>query len=193
MNDISVLEFGIFLFGIFQLKFMDLRYPIGQFEPQPFSERRRMDWLIYIAQLPNMLEASISNLDADQLHTPYREGGWTVWQVVHHLADSHINCLTRVKLVLTEENPTIRPYDEHAWVEQADTQLPVNNATTLLHALHQRLYNLFKAVPDTDWQRTYVHPHSGQHTLWYLLGLYAWHGRHHVAHINELRRRMNWM
>ncbi|MCU0404692.1 MAG: putative metal-dependent hydrolase, partial [Chitinophagaceae bacterium] len=147
---------------------------------------------IDIAQLPNMVEAAISNLDAEQLHTPYREGGWTLWQVVHHLADSHINCLTRVKLVLTEENPIIRPYDENAWIHQADTLLPVNNATTLLHALHQRLYRLFNTVTDADWERKYIHPDTGQHTLWYLLGLYAWHGRHHVAHINGLRERMGW-
>jgi uncharacterized damage-inducible protein DinB len=171
---------------------MDIRYPIGKYSPIPFSAETKRDWLIEIAQLPNMLEAAISNLDAAQLHTPYRDGGWTVCEVAHHLVDSHINCYNRVKLVLTEENPTIRPYDEGAWVRQTDIRLPINNATTLLHALHQRLYELLKAVPDADWNRTYVHPDSGQHTLWHLLGLYAWHGKHHVAHINSLRERMGW-
>ncbi len=172
---------------------MDLKYPIGKYSPVPFSEQEKRDRLADIAQLPNMLESALLNLDADQLNTPYREGGWTVAQVAHHLVDSHTNCFARVKLALTEENPVIRPYEENDWVQQADSSLPVNNATTLLHALHQRLYLLFKTVPDTDWERTYVHPDSGQHTLWFLLGLYAWHGRHHVAHINELRRRNNWI
>ncbi|HSK11979.1 MAG TPA: putative metal-dependent hydrolase [Phnomibacter sp.] len=171
---------------------MDDRYPIGQYRHQPYSAELKREWLIDIAQLPNMVEAAILNLDEDHLNTPYRDGGWTVAQVVHHLVDSHTNCYCRLKLALTEENPTIRPYDENGWVHQADSVLPVNNGTTLLHALHQRLFELFKAVTDEEWNRTYVHPDSGQHTIWYLLGMYAWHGRHHVAHINELRRRMNW-
>jgi DinB superfamily len=171
---------------------MDIRYPIGKYEPVPFSEEEKRERLLDIAQLPNMLEAALLNLDAAQLDIPYRDGGWTVAQVAHHLADSHTNCLVRVKLALTENNPTIRPYEEDAWVRQADCSLPVNNATTLLHALHQRLYLLFKSVTDTDWNRTYVHPDTGQHTLWFLLGLYAWHGKHHVAHINKLRERMGW-
>ena len=172
--------------------FMDLKYPIGKYAPVQYSVEEKRDRLIDIAQLPNMLEAALLNLDAEQLDTPYRDGGWTVAQVAHHLVDSHTNCLARVKLVLTEDNPTIRPYDEDAWVRQADSALPVNNATTLLHALHQRLYQLFKAVPDSNWEQTYVHPDSGQHSLWFLLGLYAWHGKHHVAHINTLRERMGW-
>jgi hypothetical protein len=172
---------------------MDLRYPIGKYTPVPFSQEEKLNCLIDIAQLPNLLEAALLNLDAAQLETPYRDGGWTVAQVAHHLVDSHTNCFARVKLVLTEENPVIRPYDEDAWVRQGDGILPVNNATTLLHALHQRLYLLLKAVPDSAWeQRTYIHPDSGQHSLWFLMGLYAWHGKHHVAHINSLRERMGW-
>lgn len=171
----------------------NLQYPIGRFKLQPFSENLKGAYLIEIAQLPTVLEAAISNLDASQLDTPYRPGGWTVAQVVHHLADSHINFYARVKLTLTEDKPIIRPYDENAWAQQADVKLlPVNNATTLLHALHQRLYILLKSVPDTGWQQPYVHPDSGEHTLWNLLGLYAWHGRHHVAHINTLRQQMGW-
>lgn len=172
---------------------MDPRYPIGQFEPQPYSEEQKRKWLIDIAQLPNMLEAAIENLDAAQLHTPYRDGGWTVHQVAHHIVDSHINAYCRIKLTLTEDNPTIKAYEESDWVQTADSTLPVNNATTLLHALHQRMYKLLQSVTDEQWNRTYVHSATQkQHTLWHLLGLYAWHCRHHVAHINSLRERMNW-
>lgn len=171
---------------------MDLRYPIGKYQPVPFSEEVKRERLIDIAQLPNMLEAALINLDVAQLDTPYRDGGWTLAQVAHHLVDSHTNFFVRAKLALTEDNPTIRPYNEDMWVRQADSSLPVNNSTTLLHALHQRLYRLFSSVADAGWDRTYVHPDSGQHTIWFLLGLYAWHGKHHVAHINGLRERMGW-
>ena len=172
---------------------MDLRYPIGQYELRPYSEMQKKAWLIDLAQLPNMLEAAVLNLDEAQLHTPYRDGGWTVQQVVHHVADSHVNAFCRMKLTLSEDNPTIRPYEENDWAQQADVQLPINISITLLHALHQRMYALMSNVKDDEWERTYVHPTSGQqHTLWYLLGTYAWHGRHHVAHINSLRERMGW-
>lgn len=171
----------------------DLRYPIGTYEPAPFSEDEKRKRLVDIAQLPNMVEAAIENLDADQLATPYRDGGWTVAQVVHHLADSHINLFCRAKLCLTEENPMVRNYEEEAWIEQADAvHLPINNATTLLHALHQRIYLLFKHAGAEDWSRKYTHSVSGEHDFWYLLGMYAWHGRHHVAHINTLRERKGW-
>ncbi len=172
---------------------MDPRYPIRKYEPQPFSEAQKERWLMDLAQLPVLLEAAVQNLDAAQLHTPYREGGWTVHQVVHHVADSHINSYCRMKLTLTEDNPTIRAYDENEWVKQADAELPVNNALTILHALHQRMYLLMNNVTDEQWNRTYVHPATQkQQTLWFLLGLYAWHGRHHVAHITSLREQMNW-
>lgn len=172
---------------------MDLRYPIGEYEPKPFSEAQKKTWLIDLAQLPNMLEAAILNLDEAQLQTPYREGGWTVNQVVHHVADSHINAFCRMKLTLSEENPSIRPYEENDWIQQADVALPINISLTLLHALHLRMHALMRAVKDGEWERTYIHPASGkQFTLWYLLGTYAWHGRHHTAHINSLRERMGW-
>jgi uncharacterized damage-inducible protein DinB len=171
----------------------DLRYPIGKFEPRPYTPELRQAWLNDIAQLPGQLEAAIENMDAGQLNTAYREGGWTVQQVVHHVADSHINAYCRIKLTLTEDNPTIRPYEEGDWVNLADASLPVNNALTLLHALHQRMYELWRSVAPEQWNRTYIHPATGtQHTLWYLLGLYAWHGRHHTAHITRLRERMQW-
>ena len=172
---------------------MDLRYPIGEYEPKPFSEAQKKSWLTDLAQLPNMLEAAVLNLDEAQLHTPYRDGGWTVHQVVHHVADSHINAFCRMKLTLSEENPSIRPYEENDWIQQADVALPINISLTLLHALHLRMYALMSAVTDEQWERTYIHPASGkQFTLWYLLGNYAWHGRHHTAHINSLRERMGW-
>src|ERR1700709_378040 len=120
---------------------IDPRYPIGKYEPQPFTEKQRNKWLIDLAQLPSLLEASILNLDEAQLHTPYRDGGWTVHQLVHHVADSHINAFCRMKLILSEENPTIKPYEESLWAEQADVKtLPINISTTLLHALHLRMY-----------------------------------------------------
>ncbi|HMW27480.1 MAG TPA: putative metal-dependent hydrolase [Ferruginibacter sp.] len=172
----------------------DLRYPIGRYTAQPFSEKLREEWLIDIQFLPQHLENAVQNLDAAQLDTAYREGGWTVKQVVHHVADSHMNSLIRFKLGLTEDNPTIKPYDENEWVKLADTQnLPVNVSLTLLHALHIRLHELLKNMSRTDLDRTLFHPeHKKEFTLWEFLGLYAWHGRHHTAHITSLRERMGW-
>ncbi len=172
----------------------DLRYPIGRYTAQPFSEKLREEWLIDIQFLPQHLENAVQNLDAAQLDTAYREGGWTVKQVVHHVADSHMNSLIRFKIGLTEDNPTIKPYDENEWVKLADTQnLPVNVSLTLLHALHIRLHELLKNMSRTDLDRTLFHPeHKKEFTLWEFLGLYAWHGRHHTAHITSLRERMGW-
>lgn len=116
----------------------DPRYPIGKYEPQPYSEEQKKKWLLDIQFLPEELERAALNLDAEQLQTPYREGGWTVQQVVHHVADSHMNAYTRFKLGLTEENPVIKPYDEGAWAKLPDNRLPVNISFTLLHALHRR-------------------------------------------------------
>lgn len=173
----------------------DLRYPIGEYEPKPFSIEQKIEWLADIKFLPHQLEAAILNLNEEQLHTPYREGGWTVNQVVHHVADSHINAYCRFKLGLTEENPTIRPYEEKQWAELYDVQkLPVNISITLLHALHIRWHEMLKYVSDDEWNnRTVFHPeHKKTMRLWYLLGNYAWHGRHHVAHVTELRERRGW-
>lgn len=173
---------------------LDLKYPIGRFEPQPYSERQKRKWLIDIQQLPGMLEDAILNLDEDQLHTPYRPGGWTLHQVIHHVADSHMNALCRIKLILTEDNPTIRPYKEALWAELNDVKmLPVNVSLTMLHTLHTHMYALLYHATEDDLQRTYYHPESEkQFTLWHLLGMYAWHGRHHTAHITSLRERMSW-
>ncbi len=173
---------------------MDLKYPIGQYMPQPYSEAQKLSWISDIAFLPERLEASISNLDEAQLATPYRPDGWIVRQLVHHIADSHINMFCRLKLALSEDNPIIKPYEEQLWAMQADVEkVPVNVSTTLVHALHIRITALLQSLTETDFNRTYVHPANGsQNTIWYMLGLYAWHSKHHVAHINNLRERNNW-
>ncbi|HOZ76952.1 MAG TPA: putative metal-dependent hydrolase [Ferruginibacter sp.] len=172
----------------------DLRYPIGKYEPQPFSQKQLEQWLIDIQFLPQHLENAVLNLDEQHLNTPYRPEGWTLRQVVHHLADSHSNAYIRFKLGLTEDNPTIKPYDENAWAKLNDTAVvPINVSLTLLHALHTRWMAVLKAIKPEEWERTVVHPeHGKQMTLWYLLGNYAWHGRHHTAHITSLRDRMGW-
>lgn len=173
---------------------MDLRYPIGQYEPQPFSDKQKRAWLQDIQFLPGLLEAAIENLDEKQFETPYRDGGWTVRQVVHHVSDSHLNAYTRFKLGLTENNPVIKPYDEALWAEQKDvTMVPVNISITLLYALHTRWHAAIRDLTDEQWKRTVFHPeHKKEITLWYLLGMYAWHGKHHVAHITSLRERKRW-
>jgi cell wall-associated NlpC family hydrolase len=172
----------------------DLRYPIGKYQPQEFSEEKKEEWLGDIKFLPNAIEHAINNLDEQQLQTPYREGGWTVHQLVHHVADSHMNAYIRFKLGFTEENPTIRPYDEKLWAQTSDVQnLPVNISITLLYSLHQRWYEFLRNFSEADWKKTVVHPeHQKQLSLWHFLGLYAWHSRHHTAHIMALRERMGW-
>lgn len=172
----------------------DIRFPIGQYLPQEFSEEKKEEWLADIKFLPQLLENAISNLDEQQLQTPYRPGGWTIHQVVHHIADSHMNAYCRFKLGYTENNPTIKPYEEKLWASTSDVQnLPVNVSITLLFALHQRWFEFLNHFSESDWQKTVVHPeHQKQMSLWFLLGMYSWHGRHHVAHITSLKERMNW-
>jgi uncharacterized damage-inducible protein DinB len=177
----------------------DLRYPIGKFEDQDFAKGvfdpgvKRIH-LQAIKDCPSLLEHAVSNLDADALNTSYRPGGWTIKQVIHHVADSHMNAYIRFKLALTENNPTIKPYDEAAWAELSDTQnLPINMSLTLLHALHLRWVELMNNMDEKDWQKTIHHPeHKRDISLWNLLKTYAWHGKHHVAHITSLRERMGW-
>lgn len=173
---------------------MDARYPLGKYEVQPFSQKQKDAWLNDIKFLPTDLEMEVQNLDAYQLETPYREGGWTVKQLVHHVADSHINAYVRFKLGLTEENPAIRTYDEGEWAKLKDVEeLPINISLTLMHALHQRWYVAIKDLTDEEWNRTIVHPVlNRQMSLYELLGMYAWHGRHHTAHIKMLKEKNNW-
>lgn len=172
----------------------DLRYPIGKYEAQPFSDSQRREWLLDIQALPQLLEYAITNLDEVQLETPYRDGGWTVKQLVHHVADSHMNAYTRFKLGLTEDKPMVKAYDEKAWAEMTDTKnIPINISITLLYALHSRWYEVLKNIAEDEWNRIVIHSeHKKEMSLWFLLGMYAWHSRHHVAHIVKLRERMGW-
>lgn len=178
----------------------DLRYPIGDAKSHGFgddkgyNEKAKNNYLLDIQHCPVLLENAISNLDEAQLNIPYRAGGWNARQVIHHVADSHMNAYIRFKLALTEENPTIKTYDEAAWAELSDTKnLPINISLTLLHALHLRWYELLKNIQEQDWERTIFHPeYKQQITLWNLLKMYAWHGKHHVAHITSLRERLGW-
>jgi len=173
---------------------VDPRYPIGKYEPQPFDQKLKTAWIRDIQSLPQNLENAVLNLDAAQLETPYREGGWTVKQLVHHVADSHINAYTRFKLGLTEDRPTIKPYEEGLWAELSDTKnLPINISFTLLHALHARWVEILKNISDEEWNRTVFHPETKKEiSLWHLLGTYAWHSRHHTAHITSLRQLKGW-
>ena len=172
----------------------DPRYPIGKYEPKAFSNELKEQWLLDIKFLPEELELAVNNLDEFQLNTPYREGGWQVKQLIHHMADSHMNAYIRFKLGLTEDKPTIKPYDEKLWANTADNEtVPVNVSLTLLHALHQRWYATIKDLTEDQFERTVVHPEHGRvMSLWFLLGLYAWHGKHHVAHILSLRENKGW-
>lgn len=174
----------------------DPRYPIGKYEPQPFSEKQLQQWLLDIKVLPQQLEHAVLNLDEAQLNTPYREDGWMLKQVVHHVADSHMNAYIRFRLGVTENAPVaIRPYDEVEWAKMKDYhQLPINISLTLLHALHHRWHAVLADISADDLQNKSVfHPeHNKTWTLWFLLGMYAWHGKHHVAHITSLRERMGW-
>ena len=171
-----------------------LQYPIGKYIPQLFSQQQLKEWLLDIETLPKALEYAVINLDAAQLEEPYRPGGWNSRQVVHHVADSHMNAYIRFKLGLTEDNVAIKPYDEAQWAEMADVKnIPINVSLTLLYALHARWLELLKNFTEEEWQRIVYHPeHKKEMTLWYLLGNYAWHGKHHTAHINKLRERMGW-
>lgn len=172
----------------------DPRYPIGKYEPKPFSEEQKQAWLLDLQFLPEALERAINNLDEAQLNTPYRDGGWTVKQLVHHVADSHMNAYIRFKLGLTEEKPTIKPYEEQDWALLADNNLvPINVSLTLLHALHLRWVATIKDLTEEQWNRLVVHPAANREmSIWFLLGLYAWHGNHHVAHITTLRENKQW-
>jgi len=173
---------------------MDLRYPIGpfQFDGQP-SESQLKQFISDIEQAPARFRAALAGLSEPQLDTPYRPGGWTVRQVTHHVPESHMNAYVRMKLALTEDNPTIKPYDEARWAETPDVRnTPVAVSLALLEALHQRWVTLLTALGPTDFARTLVHPESGSWTIGRYVAPYAWHGKHHVAHITTLRERMGW-
>ena len=172
----------------------DLRYPIGKFalESTPSADMRRA-WIRQIKDAPAAMRQAIRGLTDRQIDTAYRPGGWTVRQVVHHVPDSHLNAYIRCKLALTEDNPTIKPYDETEWAKTADTvRTPVEVSLTLLEALHSRWGVLLDSLTDSDFARPLIHPDHGQVSIDWLVQLYSWHGRHHVAHITELREREGW-
>lgn len=172
----------------------DLRYPIGRLERKTsLTPQERRAAIDAIAAAPAALRAAVRNLTDVQLDTPYRPDGWTVRQLVHHVADSHMNAYARFRLALTENNPTIKPYSEAQWAELPDARtLPIKVSLDLLDALHERLVHLLRATSDADFQRTLSHPENGPMTLDSLLSIYSWHGRHHTAHVTALSQRMKW-
>lgn len=172
----------------------DPRYPIGQWQrPQRMDANLLAEALDTLGELPQNLRMAVDDLDDEQLDTPYREGGWTVRQLVHHIADSHMNCSVRIRWALTEDAPTIKPYDEKAWANLHDCDsAPIEWSLELLEALQARLLMLLRSLSHAQWQRTYIHPESGVMPLEHVASMYAWHGRHHVAHITALRAAKDW-
>ena len=173
----------------------DLRYPIGKLAlpPLPLADSQRRALIDEIAAAPAAMQKAARGLTEAQLDTPYRPGGWTVRQVVHHVADSHMNAYVRCKLALTEQAPTIKPYDEAAWAALADSrETPVKTSLSLLDALHVRWVAVLRSLAASDFLRTFMHPESGVNTLDRMLVMYAWHGKHHTAHVTSLRERSGW-
>lgn len=174
----------------------DLRYPIGPFGglEGEVSPARRAAWLTEISDLPAQLRAAVTGLNDAQFDTPYRPGGWTVRQVVHHVPDSHVNAYVRCKLALTEDRPTIKPYEEARWAELPDTkETQIGVSLVLLEAVHRRWVILMRALQDAQWSRTFRHPeHPQPLSLDWMLAQYAWHGKHHTAQITRLREREGW-
>src|SRR5262245_43936604 len=172
----------------------DLRYPVGRFgRPARLTPEERRQAIDSIAAAPAALRQAVAGLSEEQLDTPYRPGGWTVRQVVHHVPESHMNAYVRFKLGLTEDTPTIRPYKEDRWSEQPEVRsAPPELSLRLLEALHERWVLALRALPEEAFARAIEHPEMGRLSLDTLLAMYGWHGRHHVAHVTELRRRMGW-
>jgi hypothetical protein len=175
---------------------LDPRFPIGRFNrPTPgqsLPEGLLADAIASISELPEQLRNALDGLDSHQLGTPYREGGWTVRQLVHHIADSHMNAFCRVRLALTEKSPVITGYDEKAWAELHDSAAPVEWSLTLIESLHARWVMLLQSLTAEQWQRDFVHPQHGAQTVEFATLLYAWHSRHHLAHITHLRAAKGW-
>ena len=172
----------------------DPRFPIGRFQPDPQpTPELRARHIAEIAALPRRFRQAVAGLNSNQLDTPYREGGWTVRQVIHHVPDSHMNAYIRCKLALTEDAPTIKPYDQEAWAHLADASLtPVEVSLSLLEAIHARWVTLLSSLKEEDFQRRFHHPETGAQTIDSTLALYAWHSNHHLAHVTGLRQRMGW-
>ena len=172
----------------------DLRYPVGNFQfPAAVSSQELATFIDHIAATPARMRAAIAGLSDSQLDTPYRPGGWTVRQLAHHVPDSHMNSYLRFRLALTEDEPVIKPYDEARWAELSDAHsMPVEPSLALLESLHARWVPLLRSLSDAEWKRSFRHPELGPVSLEQNAALYAWHGRHHVAHITSLRERMGW-
>ena len=171
----------------------DLSYPIGKFQPLEVTEELRSQFINTIEELPGELREAVAGLSEVQLETQYRPDGWTVRQVVHHVADSHANSLIRFKLGITEDVPTIKPYMEDRWAELADSKYaPIELSLSLIDGLHARWALVLKAMSTEDFDRNLFHPEHGEVSLNYMLSLYDWHCRHHLAHITELKKRNNW-
>ncbi len=171
----------------------NLRFPIGEFDKSiKITAELKEKFLNEIAELPHFVRDAVKDLSDEQLDTPYRSGGWTVRQVVHHLPDSHLNSYIRFKWALTEDAPTIKPYFEDRWAELGDSRMPVENSLKMLESLHFRWAELLKSMSVEDFEKTLHHPDSGDWTLSKMLALYVWHGRHHLAHITKLRERNGW-
>ncbi len=172
----------------------DPRYPIGKFSFEgPLTAEQKKQCLNDIEQTPARLRTAVRGLSDEQLNTPYRDGGWTVRQLAHHVPDSHMNAYIRFKLALTEDEPTIRPYMEDRWAELPESkQAPIDVSLAMLDALHERWALVLRNISDAGWKRTFRHPEMGLLSLEKTLALYAWHGRHHVAHVTSLREKMGW-
>ena len=171
----------------------DLRYPVGRFVPPvAVSQDDVNDAIATLAEAPGLLRNAVDGLPLSRLNTSYRPGGWSVRQVVHHVADSHINAFVRLRLALTEDWPTIKPYDEAAWAELHDALAPVEWSLELIESLHARWVMLLQSLTELQLERGYVHPESGRTTVGMMTLHYAWHSRHHLAHITHLRVREDW-
>nr|WP_106779373.1 bacillithiol transferase BstA [Lysinibacillus timonensis] len=172
---------------------MDERYPIGKFQ---FDGEMNNDviskWISEIEDLPAQLRHAVKDLNEEQLNTSYRSGGWTVRQVVHHLGDSHMNAFIRFKLAITEEKPVVKPYDEELWAELTDYDLPIDSSLALIEGLHIRWTKLLNSLSLADMERIFMHPEIGEVSIGKNIALYAWHGRHHLAHITTLCSRRGW-
>lgn len=169
---------------------LDLRFPIGKFDPAAYASREEN--INTLANLSANLRTAVDGLTDEQLDTPYRPEGWTLRQTVHHIADSHINTLIRFKLALTEDGPTIRPYLEDRWADLADSKLPVDVSLAIIEGVHTRLVEILHSLSEEEFQREFIHPETGPWTLERAIGLYAWHSRHHTAHITGTRERIGW-
>ena len=172
---------------------MDVRYPIGSFQYDGEMDKEVVNkWVKEIEELPRMLQDAVKDLDDEQLDTPYRLDGWMIRQVIHHLADSHMNAYIRLKLALTEESPVVKTYDETKWAELNDYQFPVEGSLLLLEGLHKRWAELLRTLSQSEMEKTFTHPELGEVLIYKNIGMYAWHGKHHLAHITSLLEQKGW-